>query len=112
DADVAVLAGGRGLLAAHDADDSLVAAVQSGSQAARGARLPPPLPVATAGGESSSDREAIAFVAVVILYGQLLGYGFWVATGVVEEKSTRVVELLLSAIRPRRLLAGKVIGIG
>jgi ABC-2 type transport system permease protein len=112
DADVAVLAGGRGLLAAHDADDSVVAAVQSGSQAARGARLPPPLPVRTEGGEGASDRQGIAFVAVVILYGQLLGYGFWVATGVVEEKATRVVELLLSAIRPRQLLAGKVIGIG
>lgn len=112
DADVAVLPGGRGLLAAHDADDSVVAAVQSGSQAARGGSLPPPLPVRTEGGESDSDREAIAFVAVVILYGQLLGYGFWVATGVVEEKATRVVELLLSAIRPRQLLAGKVIGIG
>ena len=111
DADVAVLPGGRGLLAAHDADASVVAAVQSGSQAARGG-LPPPLPVRTEGGESDSDRQGIAFVAVVILYGQLLGYGFWVASGVVEEKATRVVELLLSAIRPRQLLAGKVIGIG
>jgi len=112
DADVAVLAGGRALLAAQDADDSVVSAVQAGSQAARGGRLPPPLPVVTEGGSSASDRQGIAFVAVVILYGQLLGYGFWVATGVVEEKSTRVVELLLSAIRPRQLLAGKVIGIG
>jgi len=112
DADVAVLAGGRALFAAQDADDSVVSAVQGGSQAARGGRLPPPLPVVTEGGSSASDRQGIAFVAVVILYGQLLGYGFWVATGVVEEKSTRVVELLLSAIRPRQLLAGKVIGIG
>jgi ABC-2 type transport system permease protein len=112
DADVAVLAGGRALFAARDADDAVVSALQAGSQAARGGRLPPPLPVVTEGGSSSSDRQAIAFVAVVILYGQLLGYGFWVATGVVEEKSTRVVELLLSAIRPRQLLAGKVIGIG
>ena len=112
DADVAVLAGGRALFAAQDADDSVVSAVQAGSQAARGGRLPPPLPVVTEGGSSASDRQGIAFVAVVILYGQLLGYGFWVATGVVEEKSTRVVELLLSAIRPRQLLAGKVIGIG
>jgi len=112
DADLAVLAGGRALFAAQDADDSVVSAVQGGSQAARGGRLPPPLPVVTEGGSSASDRQGIAFVAVVILYGQLLGYGFWVATGVVEEKSTRVVELLLSAIRPRQLLAGKVIGIG
>jgi ABC-2 type transport system permease protein len=36
----------------------------------------------------------------------------WVASGVVEEKSSRVVEVLLSTIRPRELLAGKVIGLG
>jgi len=48
----------------------------------------------------------------LLLYGQLLTYGFWVAIGVVEEKSSRVVEILLSAIRPRQLLAGKVLGIG
>ncbi len=36
----------------------------------------------------------------------------WVATGVIEEKASRVVEILLSAIRPRQLLAGKIAGIG
>jgi ABC-2 type transport system permease protein len=112
DADVAVLAGGRALAVAEDAADAVVAAVQAGSQAARGGRLPPPLPVTRAGDDRADERSGIAFVALVILYGQLLGYGFWVATGVVEEKATRVVELLLSAIRPRQLLAGKVIGIG
>ena len=39
-------------------------------------------------------------------------YGQWVLTGVVEEKSNRVVELILSTVRSRHLLAGKVIGIG
>ena len=39
-------------------------------------------------------------------------YGQWVVTGVVEEKNNRVVELILSTVRPRHLLAGKVIGIG
>jgi len=112
DADVAVLRGGRALAAAQDADDAVVAAVQAGSQAVRGGRPPPPLPVSRAGNGDAQARSGIAFVAVVVLYGQLLGYGFWVATGVVEEKATRVVELLLSAIRPRQLLAGKVIGIG
>jgi ABC-2 type transport system permease protein len=111
-ADVAVLRGARALAAAQDADDAVVAAVQAGSQAARGGSLPSPLPVARAGDSGASDRQGIAFVAVVILYGQLLGYGFWVASGVVEEKSTRVIELLLSAITPRQLLAGKVVGIG
>jgi ABC-2 type transport system permease protein len=61
------------------------------------------------------DREAnstVAFVAVLLLYGQLFGYGVWVATGVIEEKSSRVVEILLSTIRARQLLAGKIAGIG
>ena len=61
------------------------------------------------------DRQrnaAVAFIGVLLLYGQLFGYGLWVATGVIEEKSSRIVEMLLSAIRPRQLLAGKIIGIG
>jgi ABC-2 type transport system permease protein len=62
--------------------------------------------------EAAQTRGQIAFVGALILYGQLLGYGFWVALGVVEEKSSRVVELLLSAIPARALLAGKVLGIG
>ncbi|MFL5738535.1 MAG: ABC transporter permease [Actinomycetota bacterium] len=60
----------------------------------------------------AKSNSAVAFVGVLLLYGQLFGYGFWVATGVVEEKSSRVVELLLSAIRPSELLTGKILGIG
>jgi ABC-2 type transport system permease protein len=48
----------------------------------------------------------------VLLLGALSIYGQWVLVGVVEEKSNRVVELILSAVRPRHVLAGKVIGIG
>ena len=59
-----------------------------------------------------SSKAQIAFVAVLLLYGQLFGYGIWVATGVIEEKSSRVVEVLLSAIRPRQLMGGKIAGIG
>jgi ABC-2 type transport system permease protein len=55
---------------------------------------------------------AIAFFAVFLLYGQIFGYGFAVAAGVVEEKSTRVVEVILSTVTARQLLAGKVMGIG
>ena len=57
-------------------------------------------------------KAAVALAAVLILYGQLFGYGVWVATGVIEEKSSRVVEVLLSAIRARQLMAGKIAGIG
>ena len=63
--------------------------------------------------DPNRDRNgAVALIAVVLLYGQLFGYGIWIATGVIEEKSSRVVEILLSAIGPRQLMAGKIIGIG
>jgi ABC-2 type transport system permease protein len=67
--------------------------------------LDPPDPDADA-------RRSAAFFGVLLLYFQLIGYGVWVALGVVEEKSSRVVELLLARLRPWQLLTGKVIGIG
>jgi ABC-2 type transport system permease protein len=60
----------------------------------------------------SDVRRSAAFFGVLLLYFQLIGYGVWVALGVVEEKSSRVVELLLATLRPWQLLTGKVIGIG
>lgn len=64
------------------------------------------------GDPNRGDNAAVAFVGVILLYGQLFGYGIWVASGVIEEKASRVVEMLLSAIGTRQLLAGKIIGIG
>lgn len=61
---------------------------------------------------NQEQNGTVAFIGILLLYGQIIGYGYWVASGVVEEKATRVVELLLATIRPRELLAGKVIGIG
>jgi ABC-2 type transport system permease protein len=80
---------------------------------ARRALDPPPLRVsALEDGGDEDERSGVAFVASLLLYLQLIGYGLAVATGVVEEKASRVVEVLLAAIPPRALLAGKLIGIG
>jgi len=73
-----------------------------------------PVPVrslipASPGHQSS---RAIVVAGTIILYLGLVTYGGWVTSGVLEEKSSRVVEVILSAARPRELLAGKVIGIG
>lgn len=57
-------------------------------------------------------RIGFATVGVVLLFTQLIGYCYWVAAGVVEEKSSRVIEVLLAKVRPRDLLIGKVAGIG
>ena len=58
------------------------------------------------------ENSTVAFVGVLALYGQLFAYGYWVAAGVVEEKSSRVVEVLLATVRPSHLLRGKILGIG
>jgi ABC-2 type transport system permease protein len=78
------------------------------------ALAPPPLPVRSLEpvDEDAQSKRTIATVSVFLLYGQLIGYCYTVSMGVVEEKSTRVVEVLLAAVRPVQLLAGKIIGIG
>jgi ABC-2 type transport system permease protein len=82
--------------------------------AAETAMQPTPLPVrALDPPEPETDaREALMFAGTVLLYGQLLGYGYWVASGILEEKSSRVVEVVLAKVRGSHLLAGKIIGIG
>jgi len=76
--------------------------------------MPQPLEVLALDPESEaeSDRKGLVFFGTVLLYGQLIGFGYWVASGVVEEKASRVVEILLAKAPPGQLLAGKVIGIG
>jgi ABC-2 type transport system permease protein len=59
------------------------------------------------------NENLFASLALGILLWIALGqYGNMVAQGVVEEKATRIMEILLATIRPSRLLSGKVIGIG
>jgi ABC-2 type transport system permease protein len=80
-------------------------------QAIEEALAPPPVAVSQLGDENGGG-EGLAFIGALLLYFAIFMSGFAVAGGVVEEKSTRVVEVILSAIRPVQLLAGKVIGIG
>jgi ABC-2 type transport system permease protein len=58
------------------------------------------------------QRLVFGLLVGVLVYAGLMIYGQLVAQGVVEEKSSRVVELLLTAIRPWQLMFGKVFGIG
>ena len=59
-----------------------------------------------------TGRMIIAEVGVVLLYLAITVYGSFMLTGVVEEKSSRVVEVLLSRVSPSSLLGGKIVGIG
>ena len=80
---------------------------------ARRALEPPPLQARALDPSDEDDGSAgVAFTASLLLYGQLIVFGLAVATGVVEEKASRVVEVLLATINPRPLLTGKILGIG
>ena len=58
------------------------------------------------------DREAVAFFSVILLFIAIQVAGAYILMGVFEEKSTKVVELVLSSVRARHLLLGKIIGVG
>ncbi|MEU0511897.1 MULTISPECIES: ABC transporter permease [unclassified Amycolatopsis] len=60
----------------------------------------------------NGQQLVLGIVAGILIYMSLLLNGQSVAQGVVEEKTSRVVELLLATVRPWQLMAGKVLGIG
>ncbi len=69
----------------------------------------------TDSGERSDSKfmaYAIAYVMGMVMYIAILIYGVMVMNGVVEEKANRIMEVLVSSVRPFELLFGKIIGIG
>lgn len=61
-----------------------------------------------------ANREAfiLAIVMMTVLYGMIIFYGNLVMRGVIEEKQSRIMEVLLSSLRPFDLMLGKLVGIG
>ena len=66
--------------------------------------------------DSTRSDDGLRYMALLIidilLFIVIMGGGQVIAMGVVEEKSSRIVEILLACVRPTSLLAGKVIGTG
>ena len=62
--------------------------------------------------QETASRAFLGIIFVVLLFITVVIYGMWVATGVASEKSSRVMELMISAASPRQMLTGKVVGIG
>jgi ABC-2 type transport system permease protein len=88
---------------------------KAGATPARAEQLahPLPLPVQSLQAPRHNDTARTTSVyGLILTYVLLTQYGTWLLMGVVEEKSSRVIEVLLSTLRPGQLLAGKVIGIG
>lgn len=78
----------------------------------------PAIAVQDLGGESNDPAEnfsgplfAIVNIGLILTYVMFLMYGTWIAQGVVEEKSSRMMEIMVNAAPPRDLLVGKVLGV-
>ncbi|MGO9912031.1 MAG: ABC transporter permease [Acidimicrobiales bacterium] len=71
------------------------------------------LPVASVQpGKAKGAAQTTSVIGLILVFVMLTQYNGWILIGVMEEKSSRVVEVLLAAVRPIQLLAGKVLGIG
>jgi ABC-2 type transport system permease protein len=71
--------------------------------------------VSTDGKETSSSSGGAMILAGImgfVLYITLLLYGSQVMNGVIEEKSSRIIEVIISSVKPYQLLLGKIIGVG
>src|SRR5690606_25992702 len=125
----AVLVGTEQLLFADSVDDEVVVVA---NQAVQQLLLPDqldaigvsfeelrpilePAPLGVSLTEDDSGDEAAGYavggISSILLFLAIMTYGQWVLNGVVEEKSSRIIEVLLSTLRPYQLLAGKVGGI-
>lgn len=57
-------------------------------------------------------QDILAFGMTILIFLMIIMYGTWIAMSVVEEKSSRVMEVVLNAASPFQLMAGKVVGVG
>ena len=67
------------------------------------------------GGEETEDQGQsfiLAYVFMMIIYVTVLMYGIYVMRGVLEEKASHVVEVIISTVKPFELMLGKILGIG
>jgi ABC-2 type transport system permease protein len=59
----------------------------------------------------STLRMIVGFVSAVLIYIFIFLYGVQVMRGVIEEKTSRIVEVIISSVKPFQLMMGKIIGI-
>lgn len=67
------------------------------------------------GGEKNTSAEVASILGMVltlIIYMFILMYGSMVMQGVMEEKTNRIVEVMISSVKPFDLMMGKIIGVG
>ena len=83
----------------------------SGSQVAQLAHARP-VPVQSLQPSTKGTARTTSVIGLILVFLMLTQYNTWILMGVMQEKASRVVEVLLATVRPIQLLGGKVLGIG
>lgn len=99
------------IASALGAENAFRAAGLSASQASVIAQARP-LPIRSVTRRQSSAARGTSVIGLIFIFILLTQYLAWTLVGVMEEKMSRVVEVLLATVRPVQLLGGKVLGIG
>lgn len=103
----------RALSRSLGAEHAFAEAGLSARQAGIIARARPvPINSIEPGQRPRTTSETTALLGIILIFIVLTQYLTWTLMGVMEEKASRVIEVLLATVRPLQLLAGKVIGIG
>jgi len=92
--------------------EAMEAAKLSATQASVLAHAKPLRVTSLQPGKPKGATQTTSVVGLILVFLMLSQYNTWILIGVMEEKASRVVEVLLAAVRPVKLLAGKVLGIG
>lgn len=69
----------------------------------------------TSSGEKSTSigaTYALSFAGAILIYMSIFIYGAQVMRGVIEEKTSRIIEVIVSSVKPFQLMMGKIIGVG
>jgi ABC-2 type transport system permease protein len=61
--------------------------------------------------ESSQEAGLVGFVFAIMIYMFIFLYGVQVMRGVIEEKTSRIIEVIISSVKPFQLMLGKIIGV-
>ena len=58
------------------------------------------------------ESFALSYILTFTVYMTLIFYGYYVMRSVIEEKSSRIVEIIVANLRPMELMVGKIFGVG
>lgn len=62
--------------------------------------------------QNTLASTVLGFITVILMFSTVIGFGMQVMRGVIEEKTNRIIEVIISSVKPFQLMMGKILGVG